>query len=487
MAPAGAAFGAAHDTTLVSRASSGAKANGSSVDAAASGDGRYVAFWSTATNLSPDDEYRTSTCIAATASRTGRSWSRARPARTGPRGGASATRAGDLRRWSRDRVHVRRAQPTRDAGTAYDIFVRDVDAGETSRLPGIRAGGAARPELVSGACDLGREAVRGVRDGGVEPCGEQPTVSQVYVRDRQTETTTLVSRATGAAGAPASAPALAPAISEDGRAVAFMTRAKLSPDDHDARWDAYLRDLAGGTTTLVSRAASGKTGGRRRRVGRPGAVRRRPLRHVRLDRGQDLSVSPIPIRRPDVYVRDRATSTTTLVSRATGAAGAAGNGYASARDLGRRRRIAFISDATNLSAADVNAVPDVFVRDIVANTTTLISAPAAWAGRWRTAGGRTGDLRRRRAHRVRSMATNLSVSDTTPDGDQYVRELPSLARPPLGAARRGGRGEAQAVPAGAAVDGVCEFKGSKVFTDQVSGLPDPRTRTGSSRAGTRSG
>jgi hypothetical protein len=54
-ASAGAALAAPHDTTLVSRATGGAKANGVSSDAALSGDGRFVAFWSTATNLSSAD------------------------------------------------------------------------------------------------------------------------------------------------------------------------------------------------------------------------------------------------------------------------------------------------------------------------------------------------------------------------------------------------------------------------------------------------
>ena len=58
LAPAGAAHAAAHDTTLVSRASGPRRASanaGSIAPPAVSGDGRFVAFWSNATNLSPDD------------------------------------------------------------------------------------------------------------------------------------------------------------------------------------------------------------------------------------------------------------------------------------------------------------------------------------------------------------------------------------------------------------------------------------------------
>ena len=60
LASAATAFAAPHDTSLVSRASGGAKANGISSDAPLSGDGRYVAFGSHATILSfadPDSDY----------------------------------------------------------------------------------------------------------------------------------------------------------------------------------------------------------------------------------------------------------------------------------------------------------------------------------------------------------------------------------------------------------------------------------------------
>ena len=305
---------------------------------------------------------------------------------------------------------------------------------------------------------------------------EQPTVAQVYVRDRQTETTALVSRASGPGGAPSSAPALVPAISADGRAVAFTTRAKLSPDDHDTRSDVYLRDLAGGTTTLVSRA-SGKTG-----VDAGGMSGDAALsadgRYVTFS-SSAANLSPADTdTTSDVYVRDRATSTTTLVSRATGAAGAAGNGSAFAPSIsGDGRRIAFNSDAPNLSAADVNAVPDIFVRDIVGNTTTLVSRAGGVGG---TAGNGWSDEPAISADggviAFRSMATNLSLADATPDGDQYVRELPSLGRSPFPGARAAAAvaGKREPYPPARLWYRVSvEFKGRKVFTDRVSGLPRP--------------
>lgn len=80
---------------------------------------------------------------------------------------------------------------------------------------------------------------------------------QVFVRDLASRRTTLVSRASGRRGAPSNGGSLAAdaAISADGRVVAFDSRAtNLSRADHDRNYDVYVRDVGTNTTTLVSRA-----------------------------------------------------------------------------------------------------------------------------------------------------------------------------------------------------------------------------------------
>ena len=73
----------------------------------------------------------------------------------------------------------------------------------------------------------------------------------------------LVSRASGATGAKGDNSSISPAISGDGRFVAFASHAtNLVPANDDAGSDVYVRDLQTNTTTLVSRAggASGAKG-----------------------------------------------------------------------------------------------------------------------------------------------------------------------------------------------------------------------------------
>ena len=69
--------------------------------------------------------------------------------------------------------------------------------------------------------------------------------------------TPLVSRASGPTGAPANGQSTDSVISADGRFVAFVSQAdNLSAEDNDAVTNVFVRDLQTATTTLVSRADS---------------------------------------------------------------------------------------------------------------------------------------------------------------------------------------------------------------------------------------
>jgi hypothetical protein len=81
-------------------------------------------------------------------------------------------------------------------------------------------------------------------------------MTDVYLRDIQSGTTTLVSRASGAAGADSWG--IYPSISDDARYVAFDTYARnLTQDDPDNQSDVYVRDLQDHVISLESRATPG--------------------------------------------------------------------------------------------------------------------------------------------------------------------------------------------------------------------------------------
>jgi Tol biopolymer transport system component len=100
-----------------------------------------------------------------------------------------------------------------------------------------------------------------------DPAGDHAETADPvgYVRDLEAGTTTAVTRASGAAGALADGELLEGlALSPDGRYVAFgSTAANLVPGVEEGVWSqVYLRDTETNTTTLLSRNGNGAAGDR---------------------------------------------------------------------------------------------------------------------------------------------------------------------------------------------------------------------------------
>ncbi len=136
------------------------------------------------------------------------------------------------------------------------------------------------------------------------------------------------------------------ALSGDGRFVAFASSARLVPDDRNALRDVYVFDRAMATLTLESIAADGSaadgssSGPSLSADGRYLAFESDARNLVR-EGSQDL--------RRNVFVRDRASGETRLVS--IGIHGAAANGLSADPVVSADGRVvAFTSDATNLVA-----------------------------------------------------------------------------------------------------------------------------------------
>jgi Tol biopolymer transport system component len=208
---------------------------------------------------------------------------------------------------------------------------------------------------------------------------------QVYRRDLVTGTLDLVSRANGADGAPATMTSDEPSISADGTRVAFRSFARLDPADADDYAAIYVRDLAAGTTTLVSRAP-GQDGAIANASARlPGIAA--GGRHVVFTTIASNLGAPGPVEH--AYLRDLATGATHVVDRASGAAGTIGNDDVDSVSVsGDGRLVAFTSRANTLDPDDPAPLTqrDVYVRDTVAATTLLVSRRAGLAGAKATGG-----------------------------------------------------------------------------------------------------
>jgi hypothetical protein len=366
-----AAASAAPATERVSVSSAGLQANGSSTAPDISADGRFVAFVSTATNLHPDD-----------------------------------TEALD------------------------DIYVRDLTTGTTtlvSRATGVSGvngnGGALFPAISAD----GRFVAFDSNATNLHPDDADGFVD-IYVRDLVANTTTLVSRASGVSGVNSNGHASDPAISAGGRFVAFRSTAtNLHSDDADANYDMFVRDLQTSTTTLVSRA-NGPSGANanntvfsRPSISADGSLVTFDTDATNLEPGDSDIFT-------DVYIRNVVSGTTTLASRATGAAGAKGNSTSFQSSIsGDGSAVAFASFATNLHPNDLDATLNIIVRTLTTNTTDLIDRADGPAGAKANAASGEPDISYdSRFIAFHSSATNLVSADTNGLDDIFVRDRTGL-------------------------------------------------------------
>ena len=189
----------------------------------------------------------------------------------------------------------------------------------------------------------------------------------VFVRDRVTRSTTLVSVASD--GTQADGDSFLPTVSGDGRYVAFGSFASnLVPGDTNGESDVFVRDRWAGTTRLISMSSVGEQGNRL--SGDPEISLNG--RFVTFYSFASNLVPKDTNGDGDVFVRDQVTNTTTLVSVATD--GTQGDNSSSGPSISADGRyVAFDSSATNLVPEDTNGTDDVFVRDRMAGTTTRVS------------------------------------------------------------------------------------------------------------------
>jgi len=350
-------------TTRVSVATGGTQANSrsDSVRFAISGNGRYVAFTSAASNLVAGD----------------------------------TNAAEDV--FVRDRV--------RGTTTRVSVTTRDTQANGDSNEPAI-SGNGRYVTFWSDATNL----VAGDTNGALD----------VFVRDRVRGTTTRVSVATG--GTQANSDSESPgAISADGRYVTFVSGASnlVAGDTNDSS-DAFVRDRARGTTTRVSVA----TGGAQADNYSFSSSISGNGRYVAFDSPATNLVAGDTNGPPgsDVFVRDRVRGTTTRVSVATD--GTQANNVSDAPAIsGDGRYVAFLSMASNLAPGWIDDRLHVFVRDRVGGTTTRASVAtdgtqaSTLSSNWPAISGDGRHVA------FTSWAVNLAAGDTNSESDVFVHDL----------------------------------------------------------------
>jgi Ca2+-binding RTX toxin-like protein len=192
------------------------------------------------------------------------------------------------------------------------------------------------------------------------------------VRDTLTNTTTRVS--VDSAGNQGNNGSFQSSISADGRFVAFTTNAfNLVPGDSDRSTDIFVRDTLTNTTSRAVDIASDQAFGSS--FFNPPSISA-DGRFVAFDSNASNLVPEDTNNTYDVFVRDTLTNTTTLVS--VDSAGNPGNRDSVSPSISADGRfVAFVSSSSNLVPGDTNNTRDIFVRDTLTNTTTRVSVDSA--------------------------------------------------------------------------------------------------------------
>jgi WD40 repeat protein len=251
---------------------------------------------------------------------------------------------------------------------------------------------------------------------------DNDAVDNVYVKNMTTGAITLVSRQSGAAGAPANADCFGGAISADGTRVAFTCDGPLDPADTNNDIDVYVRDLTTNETILVSRQSAAAGGA----VGDGGSSSPSLSGDGNLVAFASDAHNLSNTTRRGVYVRKIAQGTTTLASVADDESLPNADSFdPSISDAGDR--VAFTSDATNLVTGDDNGHDDVFVRSLQGGTTELVSKQSNAAGGKIGNGFASSPVISGNGEVVafQSSSTNLDGRDPQSDTDVYKHDFSS--------------------------------------------------------------
>jgi Mg-chelatase subunit ChlD len=401
-------------TTRVSESSTHGQGNGVSDKAFISSDGRYVTFRSSASNLvandtnSADDVFvkdrQTNGIVAASSTSTG----------------VIANARSDDGSISADGLHVAfRSQASNlvandTNGTAWDTFVKDLQTGAVDRVSVSSSGAQANGASVYPVLSADGRWVAFRSDATNLISGDTNGVGDIYLRDRQTNTTTRISVATG--GGQSNGKSDRPTISNDGRYIVYESDAtNLASGDTNGKTDIFRYDRTTGTTIRVSVSSAGVQGNGisdDAAISGDGGT-------VAYESAATNLVSGDTNAKVDVFVRTIATSGTTRGS--VGAAGVQGNNDSSDPSLSLDgTKLGFASNATNLISGDTNSRSDIFVRDLAAGTNTRFSvATDGTAGNntsqdpWLSADAGTVAFQ--------SVASNLAPNDTNNTSDIFVR------------------------------------------------------------------
>jgi uncharacterized repeat protein (TIGR01451 family) len=411
-------------TVRASTGLDGADSDGDSSRPALSGDGRFVVFASSATNLVAGDtngradifrkDLQTGTIVRVSTSGSS----------------VQATRDSGEPAVNGDGRYVAfTSQATNLIGSEADgfrdVYVKDLVTGAVT-CASAGAGGHGDYDSTSPSISADGRFVAFESSATNLIPGYTPQWHGVYVKDLQSGAISCAS--TGAAGGEVDGGAAAPALSLDGRFVSFESVAtNLAAGcvhGSEGLADVFVKDLQTGEVSCASRNASGAEAN---------AACYRPSspdgRRVLFESVATNLVDGYAYSRSHIFLKDLLTGTVVRASNDGSGAQALDNSSQAAMSADARF-VAFVSLDHGLVAGDLNGLADVFVKDLATEAVVTVSArdPAATvapAANNLSSSGTFSVSRDGRFVAFWSRATDIVPGDTNGVADIFVRDRSS--------------------------------------------------------------
>jgi Tol biopolymer transport system component len=393
-------------TEIVSVSSSGNQGDSFSTFPSISADGRYVAFESNATNLSPETAPLLSVFVHDLA--TGITEMVSAEATSRDLNYAAAISA--------DGRHVAYTYwgPGGFGGVAT-ILVHDRVTGLTEPASVDSSGVQANDYSTNASISADGRYVAFESDATNLVAGDANLTRDIFVRDRAAGLTERVS--VDSSGNEAVGASYAPSISADGRYVAFESdAANLVPGDTNNVSDIFVHDRATGSTERVSVDSNGNQGNGPSGISSISA----DGRYVAFESTASNLVPGDTNNVSDIFVHDRATGLTERVSVDSNGVQAGGASYTPSISADGMQ-VAFESTAANLVPGDTNGFGDVFVHDRATGSTERVSV--ANGGVQSDGNSANASISADGKVAFSSFATNLVPGDTNGFGDVFVHNM----------------------------------------------------------------
>jgi len=308
-----------------------------------------------------------------------------------------------------------------DTNVFDDIFVYDRQAASTTRVNVSNTSVPAAGFSYNPSISANGRYVAFYSNANNLVDNDTNTGYDIFRHDRQTGTNALVS--ISSLGIQTDNGSYGPSISADGRYIAFYSEAtNLVPNDTNGKSDVFIHDMVTGETSRVSVSSAGTQGNDESFFGSIS----NDGRYIAFKSYATNLVAQDTNGFEDAFVHDTVTGETTLVSLSSlGVQGNARVGF-SVSISGNGRFVTFDSYASNLVPDDTNGFEDVFIHDLETDETALVSVSSLGVqGNRSSSGGFSSSIVNDDGRYVifDSAAFNLVPDDTNAKSDVFIRDV----------------------------------------------------------------